>query len=351
VGGLSTPLLVVVFVVAAAATWLAGTFLSKSTDSLDTRFGLGEELGGLILLAITGTLPEIAITASAALSGHLDLAVGNLIGGVAIQTLVLVILDFAAGPRRPLSFMVGSLVPVIEALMVIVVLSTALAGAALPSSTNLFGASPTSYAVVILWVVGVWTVNRVRMNPGWVGEAPEATPGRRHHREPHPAGEHPYAKASTTTVMMIFLAGALVTLGAGVALQESGSLLASRMGLQGAIFGATFLALATALPEISSGIAAVRLGDIQLAVGDILGGNSFQITLFLLADLLAGTPVIVAAHRSDVWLGGLGLLMSGIAAAAIIARPKKTFLWLGADSIALVVIYAVGIVFLTRVIN
>jgi cation:H+ antiporter len=351
VGGLSTPLLVVVFVVAAAATWLAGTFLSKSTDSLDTRFGLGEELGGLILLAITGTLPEIAITASAALSGHLDLAVGNLIGGVAIQTLVLVILDFAAGPRRPLSFMVGSLVPVIEALMVIVVLSTALAGAALPSSTNLFGASPTSYAVVILWVVGVWTVNRVRMNPGWVGEAPEATPGRRHHREPHPAGEHPYAKASTTTVMMIFFAGALVTLGAGVALQESGSLLASRMGLQGAIFGATFLALATALPEISSGIAAVRLGDIQLAVGDILGGNSFQITLFLLADLLAGTPVIVAAHRSDVWLGGLGLLMSGIAAAAIIARPKKTFLWLGVDSIALVVIYAVGIVFLTRVIN
>jgi cation:H+ antiporter len=123
------------------------------------------------------------------------------------------------------------------------------------------------------------------------------------------------------------------------------------MGIQGAIFGATFLALATALPEISSGIAAVRLGDIQLAVGDILGGNSFQITLFLLADLLAGTPVIVAAHRSDVWLGGLGLLMSGVAAAAIIARPKKTFLWLGIDSIALVAIYAVGIVFLTRVIN
>ena len=76
------------------------------------------------------------------------------------------------------------------------------------------------------------------------------------------------------------------------------------MGLQGAIFGATVLAAATALPEISSGIAAVRLGDHQLAVGDILGGNSFQLTLFLLADLLAGTPVIVAARGSDVWLGG-----------------------------------------------
>ena len=120
------------------------------------------------------------------------------------------------------------------------------------------------------------------------------------------------------------------------------------MGLQGAIFGATVLAAATALPEISSGIAAVRLGDHQLAVGDILGGNSFQLTLFLLADLLAGTPVIVAARGSDVWLGGAGLLMTAIVAAAVIARPKRTFLRLGIDSIVLVAIYAGVIVLLTE---
>ena len=348
-GGLNTPFLVAVFAAAGAATWAAGIFLSKTTDALDARFGLGDELGGLILLAVTGTLPEIAITASAALSGHLDLAVGNLIGGVAIQTLVLVVLDAVSGPQRPLSFLVGSLVPVIEALMVVVVLATALAGAALKSSTNLFGASPTSYAVVVFWVAGVWVVNRVRMHPGWVGEAPEATPGRRHAREAMPGRTQPYTGVRTAVVAGIFLACALVTLGAGVALQDTGNLLAHRMGLQGAIFGATFLAAATALPEISSGIAAVRLGDMQLAVGDILGGNSFQITLFLLADLLAGTPVIVAAHHSDVWLGGLGLLLTAIAAAAIVARPRKTFLWLGIDSIAMLAIYAGGIALLTRV--
>jgi cation:H+ antiporter len=184
-----------------------------------------------------------------------------------------------------------------------------------------------------------------------VGEAPESRPGRRHPREPLPDRPHPFTGARTAVVAGIFLAGSLVTLGAGVVLQESGDKLAGRIGLQGAIFGATVLAAATALPEISSGIAAVRLGDMQLAVGDILGGNSFQITLFLLADLLAGTPVIVAAHRSDVWLGGLGLLMTGIAAAAVISRPRRTFLWLGIDSVALVVIYAAGIVLLTRVVN
>ena len=141
----------------------------------------------------------------------------------------------------------------------------------------------------------------------------------------------------------------MITLGAGVALQESGNVLADRMGLQGAIFGATVLAVATALPEISSGIAAVRLGDHQLAVGDILGGNAFQITLFLLADLLAGTPVILAARRSDVWLGGAGLLMTAIVCTAVVARPKRTHLRVGIDSIALVLVYAVVIALLPNV--
>ncbi len=323
--------------------------MSKTTDALDVRFGLGEALGGLILLAVTGSLPEIAITASAALSGHLDLAVGNLIGGVAVQTLVLVILDFAAGRARPLSYLVGSLVPVIEGLMVVVVLATALSGAALSPSTNIGGVSPTSLAVVALWVAGVWVVNRVRLKSGWSVDAADSTPGRRHVREPHPSGAHPYAGSTTAKVMALFGIAALATLGAGVTLEDSGSLIAGRLGIQGAIFGATFLALASGLPEISSGIAAVRLGDLQLAVGDILGGNSFQICLFVLADALAGTPVIVAAHKSDVWLGGMGLLLTGIAAGAIIARPKRTHFWLGIDSISMVVIYTLAVIGLSRI--
>jgi len=149
--------------------------------------------------------------------------------------------------------------------------------------------------------------------------------------------------------VLVFLAAAAVTLAAGVALEDTGNALSGRIGVQGAVFGATVLAAATALPEISSGIAAVRLGDMSLAVGDILGGNAFQVTLFLLADLLAGTPVIVAEHHSDVWLGGVGLLMTGVAAAAIILRPRRTFLRLGADSVLLAAIYAIAVVALTHI--
>ncbi len=54
----------------------------------------------MLLLAVAGTLPEIAITVSAAIQGHLDLAAGNLIGGIAVPTMVLAICDIAVTTRR-----------------------------------------------------------------------------------------------------------------------------------------------------------------------------------------------------------------------------------------------------------
>ena len=129
--GLGTPLLVAVFVVAAAATWVAGNALSKTTDALDFRLNLGEELGGLLLLSVAGSLPELAITVSAAASGNLGLAAGNLIGGIAVQTMVLVVCDVAVGRERPLTFLVGALSPVLEGMLVVLVVSGVLMGSLL----------------------------------------------------------------------------------------------------------------------------------------------------------------------------------------------------------------------------
>ena len=86
-------LLVVMFVGAGAAIWMAGIALSDHTDVLTMRLGLGSALGGLILLAIATNLPEIAIVAAAAVSGNIGVAVGNILGGIAIQTVVTVVLD------------------------------------------------------------------------------------------------------------------------------------------------------------------------------------------------------------------------------------------------------------------
>src|SRR6516165_10374724 len=191
---LPVPWLVIVFLVGAAATWVAGIRLSKTTDALDVRFNLGEELGGILLLAVAGTLPELAITVSAAAQGDLSLAAGNLIGGIAIQTMVLVICDFAAGGERPLTFLVGALTPVLEGLLVVIVVAGVLMGALLEPHVAIGGVvSPASLGIVLMWLVGLFVIDHARKAPRWKVEMPGSQPGRRHRRDAHSAGKpHPF---------------------------------------------------------------------------------------------------------------------------------------------------------------
>jgi cation:H+ antiporter len=344
VSGIATPLLVLLFGAAAVATWIAGVLLSKATDALDVRLGLGEELGGLLLLSVAGSLPEVAITVTACAQGHLDLAAGNLIGGIAIQTMVLVVCDVAVGRERPLTFLVGALSPVLEGLLVTLVVSGVLMGALLKPSTAIGGVvSPASAGIVAVWLFGVYVINRVRKSPRWKITMEGSHPGRRHRRDPHPDQAHPFASRTTAQIGLFFAAACGVTLVAGVALASSGNTLANRAGVNGVIFGATVLALATALPEISSGIAAVRLGDHALALGDIFGGNAFQVCLFLLADLVAGTPVLPTAGALNAWLASLGVGLTAIYAMGVVVRPLRCRVRLGPDSILALIVFAAGI--------
>lgn len=344
VGGLSSALLVVIFLGGAAATWLAGTILSKTTDALDARLGLGDDIGGLIFLSVAGSLPELAITISAAASGNLGLAAGNLIGGIAIQTMVLLICDFATGPSLPLTYLVGRLAPVLEGLLVIILVAGVDMGSLLKPSTAIFGRiNPASIAIVIVWVVGIFVINRTSKNPRWKVEMPGSRPGRRRRERRHPEQPHPFARRTTAAVAGLFGLAALVTLGAGVLLEESGNELASRAGVNGVVFGATVLAAATALPEISSGVAAVALGDHALAMGDILGGNAFQVCLFLVADIVAGRPVLQSAGPQNAWLAALGIALTGIYGFGVIVRPDRCRARLGPDSILALVVFAIGI--------
>src|SRR4051812_7995477 len=177
---LATPVLIVIFVACAVAIWVAGIRLASSTGALDTRLGLGSALGGLLLLAIATDLPELAITITAAAHNNLGLAVGNLLGGIAIQTLVLVALDAASGREAPLTYMVGSLLLVLEAGMVAMVTVMAVMTTQMPASTELLGVSPGTLGIVLLWLAGLKIVARSRAGLRWNVEAEGAQPGRTH---------------------------------------------------------------------------------------------------------------------------------------------------------------------------
>jgi cation:H+ antiporter len=344
VAGLGSPLLLLIFLGAAAATWAAGIRLSKSTDALDARLNLGDAVGGLILLAVAGSLPELAITISAAAQGNLPLAAGNLIGGIAVQTMVLLLCDLAVGPERPLTYLVGRLTPVLEGLLVVIVVAGVEMGSLLKRSTAIGGVvNPASLGIVVVWVVGIYVIQRAAKDPRWKVEMPGSQPGRRRRERAHPDQPHPYAGASTARVAVIFGLACAVTLAAGVLLEVTGNDLANRIGVNGVIFGATVLATATALPEISSGLAAVRLGDNALAMGDIFGGNAFQVCLFLVADLVAGKPVLQSAGTLNAWLAALGVALTAIYGFGVISRPNRCRARLGPDSLLALAVFGLGI--------
>jgi len=134
----------------------------------------------------------------------------------------------------------------------------------------------------------------------------------------------------------------VATLIAGAFLEESGSTAADHVGLSGVLFGATVLAAATSLPELSTGLTSTRAGDYQLAFGDIFGGNAFLPVLFLLATVISGKAVLPNAHPSDLYLTGLGALLTIVYMVGLIFRPSRPHARMGVDSITVLVIYVVG---------
>ncbi|WP_237280560.1 hypothetical protein [Subtercola vilae] len=151
------------------------------TDVLDSRLQLGSARGGLNVLAVATNLPEIAITVSAALSGSLDVAVGNILGGIALQTVVLVVPD-AFGKRgrnvKPLTYRAASLTLVLEALVVIAVLDVVIAGSQLPAGLEFARLTPDVVLITALWIIGLFLVQQASHRLPWQksGDAPGATP-------------------------------------------------------------------------------------------------------------------------------------------------------------------------------
>ena len=336
-----------VFVAAAAAIWVAGITLSDQTDVLSERLGLGSALGGLVLLAVATNLPEIAITVSAAANGELQVAVSNILGGIAIQTVVLVALDaFGVRAHRPLSYQAASLTLVVEGAVVVAVLVLVVMGAQLPSDLTALRLTPDVVLIAAVWVAGLALTQRSQRTLPWAdsGAAPDSQPEPRGHSRKKTEAKATERGTSTARAAGAFAVAAVVTLVAGALLEESGSQAAGEVGLSGVLFGATVLAAATALPELSTGLTAVRLGDYQLAFGDIFGGNAFLPVLFLLATVVSGKAVLPSAHPSDLYLTGLGALLTIVYMTGLLFRPARNHGRMGLDSVAVLALYTVGVV-------
>jgi cation:H+ antiporter len=153
----------------------------------------------------------------------------------------------------------------------------------------------------------------------------------------------PKEQQSLVLTVTIFLGAAAATLVAGFFLEQSGDAASVQIGLSGILFGATVLALATSLPEISVGLQSIRQGDENLAISDIFGGNAFLPVLFLVAGLISGDAVLPQAGSADVYLTAIAALLTAVYAFGLLFRPKRRVLGMGIDSVAVVILYLIGI--------
>jgi cation:H+ antiporter len=350
----SVAALVVIFAAAAAAVWIAGIWLSRMTDVLSLRFHLGEALAGAILLAVTTNLPEVAITVTAALEHNIGIATGNILGGIAIQTVALAVIDAVGlGRRSALTYVAASLQLVLEGAIVVAVLAATIMGTQFGAHLYFGRVEPAAMNITLIWVIGLWLVRRANEGLPWHedGQAPDGQELSKGTRKTERSSAVTERGIGTAGAAAIFGVAAAVTLAAGVALERSSERLAQHAGMSGVLFAATVLAAATALPEVSTGLASVRLGDYQLAVSDIFGGNAFLPTLLLLASVLAGSAVLPEANRPDIFLTALGALLTVVYMIGLIFRPRRLIGPLGIDSAVVVALYAlgiVGLVFLNR---
>ena len=326
-----------------------GVTLAKTTDTLDTRYKLGEALGGLILLGIACSLPEIAVVCSAAANGHIPVIFGIILGGITIRTLSLALLDFTVNKKRPLSYLAGSPILFIEASFAMALAIIAFFAAFIPQKDNLFGTNPLSIVLVIGYVAGLFMINKIRKNPSLNKTNEDALPGRHHHERRAVENHKFFANKSNARVIAIFILAAIVSLISGIILEISGTKIAAHLSIGTGIFAATVIALITALPEISSAFESIIIGDNHLAISDIMGGNAFMLTIFFIADLVYGKPILSYATRADTYLALLGIAMMGIYAISFISSHRQRLLRFGVDSITEIVLYGAGTYLVTMI--
>lgn len=339
----SIPLLII-FILSGIIIWVAGIKISSALDIMSKYFNFGEAIGGMIFLAIVTNLPEIAITVMAAYHHHMEIAVSNILGGIAIQTVVLVLIDcFGVGKIAPLSSKASSIGVILEGIILIFILTLVIIGKQISTDATFFSASPIEWIILLVWFLGIFLVYK---NPSLKNTNSKKKSSENHlenkafknNETIKPDKEKAYKS------VFIFACCAILILLSGIFLEMSSEAIASRFHISSVIFGATILAAVTSLPEISTGIASAKLKDYQMAVSDIIGGNAFLPVLLLLGSIVNGSSTMGSVGPINIYFTCLGILLTGIYLIGLIIKSKHQFFRLGYDSIAILFAYAIGII-------
>jgi len=299
------------FTICAALIVVAGNQLSQQGDVLAEKSGLGRSWIGAVLLASVTSLPELVTGTSAiALVGEPNLAVGGILGSCLFNLVLLAVLDLVYQPRAALNDAhEGHILSASFGILLISIVSLRLLAGNTWQEWTLGWVAPTSLVILIVYLVSqrmLFFFERRRMNNG-----PQETTTQ-------------YAHVPTTRAVTIFALAALAIVALGVWLSFIGDEIARTTGLDASFVGSVFLAISTSLPEVVVTIAAARMKAVDLAVGNVLGSNVFNIAILFVYDL--------AYVRGSLWesvapihvVAGLGaIIMTAVAIISLTYRASR----------------------------
>jgi len=328
---------VIIFSAAAIVVAIGGVFMTTWVDRLADRTGLGEALAGAALLGATTSLSGIVTSVSAAALDHPDLAVSNAVGGIAVQTAFLAIADMTYR-RANLEHAAASSGNLVQSVLLIALLALPLMVSAIPPVT-LFGVHPVSVLLLVIYIAGVRLSNNMEQRPMWLARQTTAT------RKDQPDPESRRG-GSTRTLFAKFLGIAVVVGLSGWLIAVFGLEIAARTGLRETVLGALMTAVITSFPELVTTIAAVRRGALQLAVGGIIGGNTFDV-LFLSASDVAYRPgsIYHAVDESMLFWLSLSIILTSVLLLGLLVREREGFARIGFESAIILALY-IGAVFI-----
>ena len=326
-----------IFTAAAVVVYVAGTRLASHADAIAERTRFSRVVP-MVLLGVATSLPEIATTATAASLGNAALVSGNLFGGVSLQLAVLAIVDLVA-VRGALTYFTPQPVLLFQGVMLVTLLGLALAGAAADEPIALFGIGATPMLLAAGYIATVRLSHSGASLPPWrATNAPEQSVT---------SDDVTQTMSGYSNARLYAYAGvsATVIFAAGWALAVTGDALAGQTGLGASFVGVAFVAASTSLPELSTALGAVRHGNHQMAVANILGTNCLEVALFLPADLIyRGGPLLAELDRSATFAAAAAIVITGIFLVGLLERRNRTVLGMGLDSLAVLVVYGTTIV-------
>lgn len=307
---------------------MAGAALSRYADVIAGKTGFSRNWIGLILLATVTSLPELVTgLSSVTLADVPNIAIGDVFGSCVFNLLILVVLDFML--RGESAYRRASQGHLLSAGFGVVLIGFAGLNVLLAGHTSAYDIGyigPYTPVIILLYLVAMRAIF-VHERAQFKAFAEQM------------ADRHPETSLREAIIRYAFAAAVVVL--AGAFLPFIGAQLAAVMGWQNTFVGTLFVAGVTSLPELAVTVSAVRIGALDMAIGNLLGSNLFNIVILAFDDILFRKgPILSNVSPMHAMSAMSAVVMTGVVIIGLVYRPNtRLFMGIGWISLSLFTFY------------